>query len=406
MTGSDRRAFAIVLTALAAAGLGQTMLLVGVNVLVLDRTHSAPAVALLWIVPQVALLAAGSFVGRYTDRWDKRRTLALANITAGAAVLLLEIAPRTLVIYGVFGCVAVLGGMFRAAFNPYFRELVPASGRTRGNAAQGVFQYGALILGPALAGALLIHGRPDTVIGCVAAALLISGALLSFAPPLTLTPSLHDGEAPAPSYLDDLKMVGAFLKARPIAAGVLACAGLFMVFGAGADAQEVVFVHRALHLGASDYGLLMSTAGVGYFAGSGLSFFTATKTPVRWLLGIGQVLAGVGYLLYAVSHDFWTAAAGLTVLGMAQAMASTGYATFIQGALPVSQMGRITASLRSLFAGLTILFTVVGGYLVQAAGVRIWMVGASSAMVVAGLGMAAVCLLPSGVAEFRRAGAV
>ncbi len=406
MAGSERRELAIVLAALAAGALGQTMLLVGVNVLVLQRMHSAPAVAALWIVPQVALLATGSLAGRYTDRWDKRRTLAFTNIIAGAAVLLLVAAGGRVIIYGVFAFVAVLGGMFLAAFNPYFRELVPPSRRARANAVKGGFQYGSLVLGPALAGVLLIHGRPDTVIACVAVALLLSGALLHFAPSLSVAEAAGGArESPSPTYLGDLKMVAAFLKARPVTAGVMASSGLLLVFGAAADAQEVVFVHRALHLGASDYGLLVSTAGVGYLAGAGVSFLAASRTPLRWLLGVGEVLAALGYLFYALSHGFFLAAAGLTELGMAQAVASTGYGTFIQGALPVSQMGRITATMRSVFAGLTILVTLSGGYIVQAVGVRPWMVGATAAMVLAGLGMAAVCMLPAGVAEFRRAAA-
>lgn len=52
-----RWALPLVLTASAAGAIGQTTLLIVVNVLMLDRTHSAPAVAALWIVPQAALLA-------------------------------------------------------------------------------------------------------------------------------------------------------------------------------------------------------------------------------------------------------------------------------------------------------------------------------------------------------------
>lgn len=71
---SDRWALPVVLAGSAAGALGETMLLVAVNVLMLTRTHSAPAVALLWVV-QMATLETGTLVGRWTDRWDKRRTL-------------------------------------------------------------------------------------------------------------------------------------------------------------------------------------------------------------------------------------------------------------------------------------------------------------------------------------------
>lgn len=379
------------------------MLLVAVNVLILVRTHSPPAVAALWIVPQLALLGSGSVVGRLTDRWDKRRTLAVTNLAGGAVAVGLAMTPDVPVTYAVFGLFSVLGGMFQAAFVPYFRLLVPTPARPRANALQGAFQYGALVLGPALAGALLVRGRPDTVVWGVAGALVLSGALLFLAPALNVPLEAGARSRQPPSYGEDLAMVARFLRARPIAAGVMVCQGLLMVFGAAADAQEVVFAHRALHLAASGYGLLVSTAGIGYFAGAGVSWAAVGRTPVRYLMAVGEVFSGLGYLFYALSRGFIPAAAGLVVLGVAQAAASTGYGTFIQGALPPAAMGRITATLRSVFAGITVLATVAGGVLVQADGVRPWMVGASSVMVLAGLCLAVLCLSPGGRLEFQRA---
>ncbi len=404
---SDRWALPVVLAGSAAGALGETMLLVAVNVLMLTRTHSAPAVALLWVVPQVATLATGTLVGRWTDRWDKRRTLWTSNALGGFVVLGLFITPNVWAIYGVFGLFAVVDGVFRAAFNPYFRLLVPAPMRVRANAIDGALHYGALVVGPAIAGALLLTGRPDTVIGAVAAALLVSAGCLFFIPSLNGPRSDRPGTAQhgVRAWWRDLRGVADFLRGSGTVAGVVLLFRFALVFGATADAQEVVFARRALHLGSSGYGLLVSVAGVGYALGAVATWLLAERVPVRFLVGLGSVGAALGYLGYALAPGFLWAAAGLLALGVCQAAAATGFGTFTQGALPPEAMGRITASVRALFAALTIATTAGGGLLVGRVGVRLWMVGATGAMVLSAAVLAAVCLSRAGSREFHRAAA-
>lgn len=404
---SERWALWVVLAGSAAGALGETMLLVAVNVLMLVRTHSAPAVALLWVVPQVATLASGTLVGRWTDRWDKRRTLWISNALGGVLVLGLLITPNVWAIYGVFGLFAVVDGVFRAAFNPYFRLLVPVSRRTRANAVNGILKYGALVVGPAIAGTLLLTGHPDTVVVVVAGALLVSAGFLLFIPALNVPPN-HLGKTPVHGvggWWQDLGNVLSFLRSHTPVALVLLLFQLALVFGATADAQEVVFAHRALHLGSSGYGLLVSVAGIGYAMGAVATWFLARRVPTRFLVGLGSLGAALGYLGYALAPGFIAAAAGLLALGICQAAASTGFGAFTQGALPPEAMGRITASVRALSAGLTICTTAGGGLLVGPFGVRLWMVGATGTMVLATAVLASVCLSSVGSLEFRRAAA-
>jgi MFS family permease len=404
---TSERALWAVLAGSAAGALGETMLLVVVNVLMLIRTHSAPAVALLWVVPQVATLATGTLVGRWTDRWDKRRTLWISNALGGVLVFGLFITPNVWAIYGVFGLFAVVDGVFRAAFDPYFRLLVPASRRTRANAVNGALQYGALIVGPAIAGALLLTGHPASVVGVVACALLVSAGFLFFIPALNVPPSQMENTTDhgVNGWWRDLRSVLAFLRGHAPVAGVLLLFRLALVFGATADAQEVVFARRALHLGSSGYGLLVSVAGVGYALGAVATWFLARRVPTRFLVGLGSVGAALGYLAYALAPGLIAAAAGLLALGICQAAASTGFGAFMQGALPPEAMGRITASVRALAAGLTICTTAGGGLLVDRLGVRLWMVGTTGTMVLATVVLATVCLSAVGALEFRRAAA-
>lgn len=380
------------------------MLLVVVNILILTRTHSAPAVAALWIVPQIATLATGTQIGRFTDRWDKRRTLWISNVVGCILVLALLVTSSVIVIYVVFGLFAIVDGTFRAAFTPYFRLLVPPSSRLRTNAVNGALHSGALVVGPAIAGTLLLTGHPSLVVEVVAGSLAASAILLGFVP--RLNPDSHrtvEGRTGIRGWWADLGSVFAFLQGHRIVAAIFVLFNLGIVFGSTADAQEVVFAHRALHLGSTGYGLLVSIAGVGYVLGATATWVLAKRVPMRWLLGLGALGAALGYLGYALAPNFWWAATGLLGLGISQSAASAGFGTFIQGSLPVESMGRITSTARSLFAALTILATGGGGFLVGTFGVRLWMASATSMMVLVAGALFMVCMSRPALEEFHRA---
>lgn len=394
----------LVLAALAAAALGQAMQLVALNVLVLDRTHSAPAVAALWVVPQLALMATGPFVGSLTDRWDKRTTLMVSNVLAGLVVLTLPFVSALWMMYAAVGIAAALDGVFRSAFGPYFRVLVPAEGRTRASAVRGVMQYGALVAGPAMAGVLLIHGQPARVLEVNAALLMVSGVLLAWIP--RMNPADSRGAPGGPGRLrQDMAMVWQFFRQHPVVGAVLGLFNLGFVFGVAADAEEVVFVHRALLMTASAYGVLVSMAGVGYVLGAGASWMLAGRVSARRLVQVGTLGSGAGYLTYALAHSFGQAAGGLIALGVLQALANTGFGAFIQGALPPEGMGRITSGLRSVVAGFTIVAALAGGLVASHFGVRSLMVAATALMVAQGLALAIVCRSREGVRVFDAAAA-
>jgi hypothetical protein len=393
-----RRALAVVYAALAAAAVGQTMLLVALNVAILNRTHSAPAVAGLWVVPLLATMATGTLAGRYVDRWDSRRVLVLTNVSAGVVALSIAWLNAVWDIYLAFAVFAVLDNAFRTAFAPYFTRLVPAVHRPRANAIRGGLTYGALVLGPALAGAILLASRPAAVIEVVGGALILSGGLMAVAPRCAVR---DRSDAPAAGGIwADLGAVAAFFRARRGITAVMALFQLVVALASAADAEEVVFVHRALHLGASGYALLVSTAGVGYLVGAGIAWVVARRTATRWLVSVGLTGATLGYLTYALSHAYAPAAAGLLALGAAMAIASTGFSTFVQWALPMDKMGRILGAVRSAASAATVATTLLGSVAVAEDGVRAMMVSACGLAVLAALGMVAVAASTAGQRVF------
>ena len=170
---------------------------------VLDSTDSVNALGLVMaarIVPMVLFLLGGGILG---DRFSRRRVMLVADIVragshaALAAAFLFGTPQLWLVVL-----LAALSGLGEAIFRPSFDGLVPAlvapSHLTNANALLGMAQSVATVGGPALAGLLIIHLSPATI-------LLIDA--ITFVPSILvlLTLRIPDVRTNAISALADLR---------------------------------------------------------------------------------------------------------------------------------------------------------------------------------------------------------
>lgn len=389
----------VLLAGLGVSVLGDQVYLVALNVWVLARTHSAVAVAGLWMAPPLAGVLVGSWMGSLADRWDRRFSLVVANLVSAGFIGCIPLLHRVVLIYAAIFLVASANGLFTAALASYVKILVPRANWARVSAVRGLLAYGALVLGPALAGLLLIHGKPGTAIWLDAATFLVSAVSLAILP--RLNPDATGGEGPGTTrWVDDLRWVRTFLGTHRVVLGVIAGFSVIVIFGSAADAQEVVFARTALGLSQSGYGYLVSMAGLGYVAGALLSYVMGSRLPVRVALGTGVVLSAASYLFYARSMTFAEAAWALVLLGVFQSVANVGLSVYLQESLPTAATGRILGTTQAGQNGLLVLAILAGGFLAHAGGVRLMMTVTSLIAMAGGLWLTALCLGPGAAARF------
>lgn len=386
----------VLLAGLGVSVLGDQVYVVALNVWVLARTHSAVAVAELWMVSPLAGALVGSWMGSLVDRWDRRFSLVVAALASAGVIGGIPLLHPMVLIYAAIFLVAAANGLFTAALASYVKLLVPRALWARVSAVRGMLVYGALVLGPALAGTFLIHGNPGAAIWLDSVTFLISAVSLTLLPRLHPEPSENEGAGPRTNlWVDDLRQVRTFLATHLAVLGVLAGFSTIVIFGAAADAQEVVFARTALELRQSGYGYLMSMAGIGYVAGAVLSYAMGARLPVRVALGGGVVLSAASYLWCARSVTFAEAAAALISLGVFQSVANMGLSVYLQESLPTVAMGRIMGTTQAAQNGLMVLAILGGGFLSHAVGVRLMMTITSLLGIGGGLWLTALCLGPS-----------
>nr|WP_275107377.1 MFS transporter [Sulfobacillus harzensis] len=365
---------------LAISSLGDQIYLVALNVRVLDASHSSLAVSGLWMVPPLAGLLLGSVSGGLADRWDRRRSLVASNLLSTVTVGLIPLMPNIFLIYAAVFLTSAAGTLFMTALPPYFKLLVPESAWARTTSLRGLFTYGSLVLGPAVAGLLLLHDQTGTAIWIDSASFLASALALIFLPPL------NPGGLPEPAdWRKDMALVARFLRQHRGILAVIAGFSGIIVFGSAADAQEVVFARQALHLGRSGYSLLVGAAGVGYVVGAALAVLWGKRLSRRLALGVGALLSAACYVLYSRTTTLSEAAATLIGLGIFQSIANAGLSLHLQYALPTAIMGRVMGTVQAAQYGLTVIAVLIGGVTASSLGVRPMMTSAALAALLSGL---------------------
>ncbi|KUO96518.1 hypothetical protein ATW55_01295 [Ferroacidibacillus organovorans] len=383
------RRFIIILgSGVGVSSIGDFMYLVAINILVIDTTHSAAAVAGLWAVSRIAALLVGPWAGSVTDRLSKRRLLILIELILiepirAALIASLPFAPTLAWIYVILFCLGICGTFFGNAFLPYQTRLIPDVARKRFNALTSTLRYSAFVTGPALAGLLMIRGNPVLPLEIDAVSFLLSA--LSF----LLLPRVEEGSgAPKRSgvwrvVVADWREAFAILRANRRFFILFALNAAIGVFALTADTQEVVFARQALHLGQLGYSMLVEFAGVGFVAGSLIMMILSKRAKLSWLISSGRLLHVAGYLLFALAHSFWLAAFGLIVLGIFGSAASVGFTTYTQAMIPTSHMGRVNNVMTPPLQVMNLLFILLGGAAATAFGVRSVMVCMALLMVAA-----------------------
>ncbi|WP_214854763.1 MFS transporter [Exiguobacterium sp. s166] len=109
------------------------------------------------------------------------------------------------------------------------------------------------------------------------------------------------------------------------------------------DAQEVVFLQQVFGLTATDYGLWISTTGIGSVVGGLAVARFANRLSLKALLVSGYLFVALGYLMYAAADSFALIVAGFLMLGFFNAFAGTGFVTYYQNNVSGELIGRFTS---------------------------------------------------------------
>lgn len=357
----------LLLSGVGIANLGAWIYLIALNVLVYHMGGSALAVATLYVIKPLATLFTNAWSGSMIDRLNKRKLMIHLDIYRALFIAILPLLPSLWIVYVFVFFISMASTIYEPTAMTYMTKLIPVEQRQRFNSLRTLIGSGASLIGPAVAGGLLIAGTPEFAIYMNAIAFLLSGFIT------LLLPNLDKKEASDTTsntlsltvLKKDWNTVINFSRKHVYVVCVYFLFQSMFVLATATDSLELSFAKEVLLLTDSEYGFLVSIAGAGFILGAITNTILSKKLAHSFLIGIGSLFIAIGYLIYAFSNIFLIAAIGFFILSFSMAYANTGFYTFYQNNVPVHIMGRIGSIYGLVIALVTIFITILSGVATQ-----------------------------------------
>src|SRR5262245_872585 len=278
---------------------GDWVLFIALPIYVYTLTGSTLATSAMFVAEMIPNLLLGSVAGVFVDRWDRKRTMVIANLLLALGLLPLlavQSVEQLWIVYIVAFVESALGQFFRPAENALLPQLVGEEQLIAANSLNTLNNNLARLAGPALGGIIAGLVGLSGVVLLDMASFLIAGALIAL---ISGAPTRASQTAVASDavgawvavwreWLAGLRLVR---HERPI----LVIFVMLAITSLGEGIMGVlfvVFVKRLLGGGALELGWFMSAQAIGGLLGS-LLVGSASRmfTPAR-LIGLSGILFG------------------------------------------------------------------------------------------------------------------
>ncbi|PFG82286.1 Major Facilitator Superfamily protein [Bacillus sp. YF23] len=387
----------LLLSGVGIANLGAWIYLIALNVLVYNMGGSALAVATLYVIKPLATLFTNAWSGSMIDRLNKRKLMIHLDIYRALFIAILPLLPSLWIVYVFVFFISMASAIYEPTAMTYMTKLIPVEQRQRFNSLRSLIGSGASLIGPAIAGVLLIASTPEFAIYMNAIAFLLSGLIT------LLLPNLDKKEASDTTsntlsltvLKKDWNTVINFSRKHVYVVCVYFLFQSMFVLATATDSLELSFAKEVLLLTDSEYGFLVSIAGAGFILGAITNTILSKKLAHSFLIGIGSLFIAIGYLIYAFSNIFLIAAIGFFILSFSMAYANTGFYTFYQNNVPVHIMGRIGSIYGLVFALVTIFITILSGVATQFISIQLVVIVGSLIMLFITIVLCVFTLFPS-----------
>ncbi|HEY8198321.1 MAG TPA: MFS transporter [Candidatus Limnocylindrales bacterium] len=350
---------------MALAYLGFSVLEYGTWVALLVYAYDASGPAAVGLVAFGQLVPAAFFaplVNSLGDRYRRDRllvagyaALALTTLAVGVAMLVGLPAALVYLVAVAYSCSLTVARPLQAALIPSYADT--AQEVTAGNAVSTIIDGLGVLIGPLLAGLVLIAGQPGQVF-IVSAVLVTISTILAYRlrphrtdvtdarPDATVTSSetaTGDRVAPPartarpapsappqPSLFEGIRQVSRDTDQRLL---VVMLGARYVMIGA-IDVLLVLLAIEVLHIGGSGAGYLTAAAGLGGVLGGALTILLVGRGRLSPWLAFGAAVFGLGLLLTSVAPSTSAAAGMMVVCGISLAIVDVAGRTLLQRIVP------------------------------------------------------------------------
>ena len=372
MAGKLPARFHRIWTASAVSALGDGVYFAALPLLALTMTNSPILLGAMEACALLPWLLFGMVGGALVDRWDRRRTMVIADLCRFLVLVLVTglIAAGSADIYLLFAVVFLLGigqvffDTASIAFLPELLERDLGTLQVANSRLQGAQQALGGFVGPPAGSLLFGLGRSVPILGD-AVSFLFSSLTIWTLPASTPKPAQPRG-----SLLREVREGAAYVFGNRLLVGMSLRPAVGNFAFMGASAVLVLFVKDTLHLGSSAYGVYLTANAVGALGGTSFAPRLAGKVGTGGALTLTAAVEALSLLGIGLAPNAWAAGAGEMVLGAAMGTTMGLGPAVRQAIVPDHLMGRVAATGRLIALCAGPLGAVFGGWLAHVAGLR------------------------------------
>jgi MFS family permease len=302
MTLFRQRNFALLWWGQLISALGDWGLFVALPFYVYDRTGSTLATGGMFIAQTVPGVLFGSLAGVFVDRWDRKRTMIVADVARALLLLpLLLIAHAPAWVWLVYPAgfgERLISLFFFPAKDALLPRLAPQRHLMAANALNAVSDNLARLMGPPIGGALLGLAGLGMVVLVDSTSYLLSSVMIGLIALSTdRAVERRVQTARPPSRWADLWhewLAGLRLVRRDPGIMALFLVNGIVMLGEGIpNVLLVVFIKDVLHGGGLEFGWLMTVRGLASIVGGLIAGYASKRLAPPRLIVLGAVATGM-----------------------------------------------------------------------------------------------------------------
>ncbi|MGC5401178.1 MFS transporter [Streptomyces sp. DT20] len=360
-------------TAQTVSSLGDGVTHAALPLLALTLTRDPMALAAVTAAGTLPWLLFGVVGGALMDRWDRRRTMWVAD-SARALLLAIPAAAAALDVLSIALLAAVafllgLGGLFfDTAATAYLPDLLgrdPVHLERANSRLRGAQTAMSGFAGPPAGSALLALGR---------AVPLVADAV-SFALSALLVRSLPAVPRPAggvvrASLLREAREGASYVFRDRLLLGLALRPAVGNVAFLAVETVLALFAHDRLGIGSFGFGLLLTAEATGGLLGAGTASFLGRRLGTGTALTCTAAVEGLAVLGLAAAPNPYVAGFALAVCGAGMGATMVLAPSLRQAIVPARLMGRVSSTSRMLAMCAAPFGAFAGGWLATAYDVR------------------------------------
>ena len=316
---------------------------------VYSLTHSPIALGMIGLCKFVPIVLCSLFGGALADARDRRSIMlltqtALALSAALLAFLSLSGKITETMIYGMSALSASALAFDSPARQSLIPSLVPRKHYPNAISLNSTVMKIATVVGPTVAGILLVRGNYALIYGLNALSYLaVITALLRIEPRTMERPEVSQSRTGGPrtgpaALADGLR----FVWSKPVLVGAIGLDFLASFFSS-LESLMPIFARDILHVGARGYGFLTAAGAVGSVVAGVIMAFRKPIVRQGAAMLVAVTIYGCATILFGLSHVFWLSVIALALTGAADTVSSILRQTIRQMDTPDHLRGRMTS---------------------------------------------------------------